>query len=45
MAWFGYKANVQQTDQSLLGILLMMSLIPAVFGLAGRRGDPFLSIG
>ncbi len=33
MAWFGYKANVQQTDQSLLGILLMMSLIPAAFGL------------
>ncbi len=33
MARFGYKANVQQTDQSLLGILLMMSLIPAAFGL------------
>jgi glycoside/pentoside/hexuronide:cation symporter, GPH family len=33
LAWFGYEANVQQTGQSLRGILLMMSFIPAAFGL------------
>ena len=44
MAWFGYKANVQQTDQSLLGILLMMSLIPAVFGLLAAVAMRFYNL-
>jgi glycoside/pentoside/hexuronide:cation symporter, GPH family len=30
---FGYEANVSQTEQSLRGIVLMISIIPAVFSL------------
>lgn len=27
---FGFKANVEQTEESIKGIVLMMSLIPAI---------------
>jgi GPH family glycoside/pentoside/hexuronide:cation symporter len=35
LAYFGYEANVEQTAESLNGILLMMSVIPAGLLLAG----------
>lgn len=31
LVWFGYVANVEQSAQSLLGIRLFFSIIPAVF--------------
>ena len=31
LAWYGYKANVQQTESSLLGIALTFSVAPAIF--------------
>lgn len=34
LAWFGYVANVDQTSESLLGIRLLFSLIPAGVGVA-----------
>jgi GPH family glycoside/pentoside/hexuronide:cation symporter len=33
LGWFGYASNVTQTSQSLRGILLMVSFIPAGFSL------------
>ncbi|MBZ0058985.1 MULTISPECIES: MFS transporter [unclassified Leclercia] len=33
LSHFGYKADVEQSQSSLLGITLMMTLIPAVFNL------------
>ncbi len=30
LAYFGFKANVEQTENSIKGIVLMMSLIPAI---------------
>jgi GPH family glycoside/pentoside/hexuronide:cation symporter len=33
LAFFGYEANVVQSERSLLGITLLFSVIPAVFAL------------
>jgi glycoside/pentoside/hexuronide:cation symporter, GPH family len=41
MAWFGYKANVVQTDRSKWGIILTFSLIPGIISLA-RVGSMLL---
>ncbi len=35
LAWFGFIANVEQTEQSIAGIRLMFSVVPAVYFLAG----------
>jgi len=34
MAWFGYVANVDQTERSIFGITLMFSIVPALFAFA-----------
>jgi Na+/melibiose symporter-like transporter len=34
MAWFGYQANVVQTDRSKWGIILTFSLIPGIISIA-----------
>lgn len=33
MAWFGYVANVEQSERSIFGIMIMFSVIPAVIAL------------
>ena len=33
LAYFGFKANVAQSEESLRGIVLMMSLVPAALGI------------
>jgi GPH family glycoside/pentoside/hexuronide:cation symporter len=35
LAWFGFIANVEQSDQSINGIRLMFSIFPAALALAG----------
>ncbi len=33
MSWFGFRANIEQTPETLQGLKSLMSLIPVVFGL------------
>ncbi|MCC5025394.1 MAG: MFS transporter [Candidatus Synoicihabitans palmerolidicus] len=33
LAWFGYVANIEQTERSLFGIALMFSILPAIVAL------------
>lgn len=35
LAWYGFTANETQSPESLNGILLLMSIIPAIIALCG----------
>src|SRR5690625_6644432 len=33
LGWYGFEANVAQSEESLTGIVMIMSFLPALFGI------------